>query len=48
MPNNIHAAHARNDEVRERIHTDRRLRSAARWLEGLFDVNINLATKVSR
>ncbi|WP_113913670.1 class I SAM-dependent DNA methyltransferase [Roseovarius dicentrarchi] len=47
MPENLRAAHARNDEVLERIYIGRRFRNDTERLEKLFDMYTKMTTKVS-
>ena len=46
MPENLRAAHARNDEVLERIYIGRRFRNDTERLETLFDMYSAMTTKV--
>ena len=43
MPDNLHAAHARNDEVLERIYIGRRFRNDTERLEKLFKLYIDMS-----
>ena len=43
MPENLRAAHARNDEVLERIYIGRRFRNDTERPEKLFDLYTNMA-----
>jgi hypothetical protein len=47
MPENLRAAHARNDEVLERIYIGRRFRNDTERLEKLFEMYTKMTTKVS-
>ena len=47
MPENLCAAHARNDEVMERIYIGRRFRNDTERLEKLFEMYTKMTTKVS-
>ena len=44
MPADLRAAHARNDEVLERIYIGRRFKNDTERLEKLFDLYIKTAT----
>ncbi|HCP81545.1 MAG TPA: lactate dehydrogenase [Octadecabacter sp.] len=46
MPANLRAAHARNDEVLERIYIGRRFRNDTERLEKLFELYTKMTTKV--
>jgi hypothetical protein len=46
MPENLRAAHARNDEVLERIYIGRRFRNDTERLEKLFEMYTKMTTKV--
>jgi hypothetical protein len=46
MPENLRAAHARNDEVLERIYIGRRFRNDTERLEKLFELYTKMTTKV--
>ncbi|WP_108485308.1 class I SAM-dependent DNA methyltransferase [Oceaniglobus ichthyenteri] len=46
MPENLRAAHARNDEVLERIYIGRRFRNDTERLEKLFQMYTKMTTKV--
>jgi hypothetical protein len=46
MPENLHAAHDRNDETLERIYIGRRFRNDTERLEKLFEMYTKMATKV--
>ncbi|CUK00982.1 hypothetical protein PH7735_02397 [Shimia thalassica] len=46
MPDNLRAAHDRNDEVLERIYIGRRFRNDTERLEKLFDLYTKMTTKV--
>jgi hypothetical protein len=46
-PGNLRAAHARNDEVLERIYIGRRFRNDTERLEKLFEMYTKMTTKVS-
>jgi hypothetical protein len=46
MPENLRAAHARNDEVLERIYIGRRFRNDTERLEKLFEMYTKLTTEV--
>src|SRR3546814_2995566 len=45
MPDNLRAAHDRNDEVLERIYIGRRFRNDTERLEKLFDMYTKVTTK---
>ena len=47
MPENLRAAHARNDEVLERIYIGRRFRNDTERLEKLFEMYTKMTTKVT-
>lgn len=47
MPENLRDAHARNDEVLERIYIGRRFRNDTERLEKLFEMYTKMSTKVS-
>tara|TARA_R100000322_G_scaffold149059_1_gene105868 strand:- start:5459 stop:8197 length:2739 start_codon:yes stop_codon:yes gene_type:complete len=47
MPENLRAAHARNDETLERIYIGRRFRNDTERLEKLFEMYTKMTTKVS-
>jgi hypothetical protein len=47
MPENLAQAHARNDEVLERIYIGRRFRNDTERLEKLFEMYTQMTTKVS-
>ncbi|SFH38801.1 type IIL restriction-modification enzyme MmeI, partial [Sulfitobacter dubius] len=47
MPENLRAAHARNDEVLERIYIGRRFRNDTERLEKLFEMYTKMTSKVS-
>ena len=47
MPENLRAAHARNDEVLERIYIGRRFRNDTERLEKLFEMYTKMTTKVA-
>ena len=47
MPENLRAAHDRNDEVLERIYIGRRFRNDTERLEKLFEMYTKMTTKVS-
>ncbi len=47
MPENLRAAHARNDETLERIYIGRRFKNDTERLEKLFDMYTKMTTKVS-
>ncbi|MEO9515610.1 MAG: DNA methyltransferase [Paracoccaceae bacterium] len=47
MPENLRAAHERNDEVLERIYLGRRFRNDTERLEKLFEMYTKMTTKVS-
>ncbi|MFC3530484.1 class I SAM-dependent DNA methyltransferase [Paracoccus mangrovi] len=47
MPDNLRAAHDRNDEVLERIYIGRRFRNDTERLEKLFEMYTRMTTKVS-
>ncbi|TDL83805.1 class I SAM-dependent DNA methyltransferase [Meridianimarinicoccus aquatilis] len=47
MPENLRAAHARNDEVLERIYIGRRFRNDTERLEKLFEMYTKMTNKVS-
>lgn len=47
MPENLRAAHDRNDEVLERIYIGRPFRNDTERLEKLFELYIKMTTKVS-
>jgi hypothetical protein len=47
MPENLRAAHARNDEVLERIYIGRRFRNDTERLEKLFEMYTKITTKVA-
>ena len=47
VPENLRAAHARNDEVLERIYIGRRFRNDTERLEKLFEMYTKMTTKVS-
>ena len=46
MPENLRAAHDRNDETLERIYIGRRFKNDTERLEKLFDMYTKLTTKV--
>ena len=46
MPENLRAAHARNDEMLERIYIGRRFRNDTERLEKLFEMYTKMTTKV--
>ncbi len=46
QPNDLRAAHDRNDETLERIHISRRFKNDAERLEKLFDRYTQMTTKV--
>ena len=46
MPENLRAAHERNDEVLERIYIGRRFRNDTERLEKLFELYTKMTTKV--
>ena len=46
MPENLRAAHDRNDEVLERIYIGRRFKNDTERLEKLFDLYTRMMTKV--
>lgn len=46
MPENLRAAHARNDEALERIYIGRRFRNDTERLEKLFEMYTKMTTKV--
>lgn len=46
MPDNLRAAHERNDEVLERIYIGRRFKNDTERLEKLFDLYTKMTTKV--
>ena len=47
MPENLRAAHDRNDEVLERIYIGRRFRNDTERLEKLFGLYNRMATEVT-
>ena len=47
MPENLRAAHARNDEVLERIYIGRRFRNDTERLEKMFEMYTKMTTKVN-
>ena len=47
MPEDLRAAHDRNDEVLERIYIGRRFRNDTERLEKLFEMYTKMTTKVS-
>ncbi len=47
MPENLRAAHARNDETLERIYIGRRFRNDTERLEKLFEMYTKMTTKVT-
>ena len=47
MPENLRAAHDRNDEVLERIYIGRRFRNDTERLEKLFEMYTKMTTKAS-
>ena len=47
MPENLRAAHDRNDETLERIYIGRRFRNDTERLEKLFEMYTKMTTKVS-
>ena len=48
MPENLRAAHDRNDEVLERIYIGRRFRNDTERLEKLFDLYTKMAVAQRR
>jgi hypothetical protein len=48
MPEDLRAAHERNDEVLERIYIGRRFRNDTERLEKLFELYTNMTTKTGR
>ena len=48
MPENLRAAHDRNDEVLERIYIGRRFKNDTERLEKLFDLYTQMTTKVPK
>ena len=47
MPENLRQAHARNDEVLERIYIGRRFKNDTERLEKLFDLYTKMTAKAS-
>ena len=47
MPENLRAAHDRNDEVLERIYIGRRFKNDTERLEKLFEMYTKMTTKVA-
>ena len=45
MPDNLRQAHARNDEVLERIYIGRRFKNDTERLEKLFELYTKMTTK---
>ena len=47
MPDNLHTAHDRSDEVLERIYIGRRFRNDTERLEQLFELYAKMTTKIN-
>lgn len=48
MPENLRAAHERNDEVLERIYIDRRFKNDTERLEKLFELYTKMTEKIAK